>query len=77
MYRQSGLWIDNAKTHLFFYSEKEIKVKTIYSEIEDFHMKGGSGSSTPYAPQDVVSGKKLMERKKTKNPNQQKTVPTE
>lgn len=58
-----GIWIDEREAWIV-YKDDEIKLKKIGSEVEPFRVHGGSGSSTPYGPQDTVSETKFMRRKK-------------
>lgn len=64
MNTQIGIWLDEDKALVVTPSEETEQLKTIISEIEHYHLHGGSGSSTPYGPQDAVSESKLLERKK-------------
>ena len=64
MKKQIGIWLDFREAHIIILEGKESKVKTILSEIEDFNIKGGARSKTPYGPMDVTSEKKYLERNK-------------
>jgi len=59
-----GVWLDGSKAIVVTLSNAEEKVTTILSEIEHFHLHGGSGSKVPYGPNDTVTDKRLLERKK-------------
>jgi tRNA uridine 5-carbamoylmethylation protein Kti12 len=39
-------------------------MKTIHSEVENYHVKGGSRSKTPWGPHQVVKDSTYMEREK-------------
>ena len=64
MKKQIGIWLDFREAHIIILEGKESEVKTILSEIEDFNIKGGARSKTPYGPMDVTSEKKYLERNK-------------
>lgn len=64
MDKQIGIWLDRNKAILVKPSENKEEFRIIESEIEDYNIHGGSGSSTPYGPQDAVSESKLLERRK-------------
>lgn len=64
MKKQIGIWLDFREAHLITLAGEENKVKIISSEIEDFNIKGGARSKTPYGPMDVTSEKKYLERNK-------------
>ncbi|TFG73356.1 MAG: hypothetical protein E4H26_09905, partial [Flavobacteriales bacterium] len=60
-----GIWIDKEKAHLVTLYNNEIDIKTLYSEIENFHPKGGSRSREKWGgTQDVVKESTYMEREK-------------
>ncbi|WP_010520764.1 hypothetical protein [Aquimarina agarivorans] len=45
-------------------NKEEIVLKTIFSNIEDFHIHGGSGTKFKGGPQDVVHDSKYLLREK-------------
>ncbi|NOQ75271.1 MAG: hypothetical protein GQ574_24885 [Crocinitomix sp.] len=57
-----GIWLDSEKAVII--ENKKDKLETISSEIEHFHLHGGSKGKTPYGTQDATSETKLLERKK-------------
>lgn len=59
-----GIWIDKSKALLVELQEGDERVYTIESEVEDFHVTGGSRSKTRWGPQDVVQDSKYTEREK-------------
>ena len=60
--RTLGIWMDKEKAFLV---QPEIdQMDTIVSNVETFHIQGGSGSSAKGGPQDVVQDKKYLEREK-------------
>ena len=44
------------------------------SNVEEFNPKGGSGSSTPYGPQDSISESTYLERRKQQEKNYYKQI---
>lgn len=64
MKKQVGIWIDNSKAQIVTIQDGNESLKIIESDVENTHPKGGSGSSTPWGPQDAISESKVMERKK-------------
>ena len=58
-----GIWIDERQAWILSCAKNNLLLKTIRSEVEAYHLHGGSGSSTPYGPQDVVSETALNRRK--------------
>ena len=63
MKKRLGIWIDREEAHVITYRNQQWHMETVNSEIDHFNIRGGSRSSTPYGPQDVVSEKKLLERR--------------
>jgi stalled ribosome rescue protein Dom34 len=62
--RQIGIWMDMRKAYvLTIYNHKE-RLKKIVSNIESFHVHGGSGTRIKGGPQDVVQDSKYLEREK-------------
>jgi hypothetical protein len=60
-----GIWIDKEKAHLVTLNGNEIGFKTLQSELEHYHPKGGSRSRTKWGgTQDVVKESTYMEREK-------------
>lgn len=60
----TGIWIDRHKAYIFtIKGEQEIE-QIIESDVEDFNVKGGARSKTPWGPQDNVSEKTYLERRK-------------
>ncbi|TYP74254.1 hypothetical protein [Aquimarina intermedia] len=57
-----GIWIDKEKTKIVDLEKDTIE--TVFSEIEDFHIQGGSGTRFKGGPQDVVQDSKYLEREK-------------
>lgn len=59
-----GVWLDKAKAHIITTSPNGEELFTIPSEIEDYHIHGGSGTRLKGGPQDVVQDSKYLEREK-------------
>lgn len=58
-----GIWIDSEKAKILTIKEEFETFNEILSEVEHLNVRGGSGSSTPYGPQDAISESKFLERK--------------
>ena len=63
MKKQIGIWLDLKEAILITVNSKESKMEKIQSEIEDFKVKGGHRSKTPYSTMEVASDIKYLERK--------------
>ena len=59
-----GIWMDMQKAHIVALTQEGEEMKTLFSEVEDYHPKGGSGTRLKGGPQDVVQDSKYLERKK-------------
>jgi len=59
-----GIWIDKRKAKIVSIKKGAVELKTIASDLEEYHPKGGSGSRTKGGPQDVVQDSKYLERQK-------------
>lgn len=64
MKKQIGIWLDYKEANIISLTDNNKEVLNILSEIEDYHLKGGARSKTPYGPMDVTSEKNHMERRK-------------
>ncbi len=62
--KKIGIWLDKEKAHLVTIKNEDVGFKTITSEIEFFHPKGGARSKTRWGPQDVVQDSRYLEREK-------------
>ncbi len=59
-----GVWIDLREAIIVKGKTlEEQTISKISSNIDVGNVKGGSGSSTPYGPQDAVSERKFLEKK--------------
>jgi len=67
---KKGIWLDKEKAHIVSLTGEQEELETIYSGLEFFRPRGGSGTrATQGGPQDVVQDSKFLEREK----NQLKT----
>ena len=61
----AGVWLDNRKAMVVIITaDGNEKVIRIDSNVDEYHPKGGSGSSVPYAEHDTISEKNYLERRK-------------
>lgn len=59
-----GVWLDKDKAHVVTIEGKNEEFETINSNVEHFHVGGGSGSKLKGGPQNVVQDSKYLEREK-------------
>lgn len=63
--KNTGIWLDLDKAILVeWQNNNNLSLKKIQSNIEHFHVVGGSGTKQKGGPQDVVQDSKYLERKK-------------
>lgn len=62
MTKMTGIWIDKRTAKIVNRSGDAEEYQTIQSGIEEYHPKGGSGTSLKGGPQDVVQDSKYLER---------------
>jgi stalled ribosome rescue protein Dom34 len=62
--KKTGIWIDKKKAVVITIDKNEEEVHEVYSEIDDFHVKGGSGTRFKGGPQDVVHDSKYLAHEK-------------
>lgn len=62
--KRAGIWIDKEKAHIVTLSEEQEQMETITSEIERYHVKGGTGSRFTSGPQDVIKDSTFLNREK-------------
>ena len=62
--RKTGIWMDKKKAIIVSFENDLEKIHEINSNIEDFHVKGGSGSRFKGGPQDVVQDSRYLELEK-------------
>lgn len=61
---QTGIWLDFNHANIIELVDGKVTKKTIPSNIESYHLKGGSRSKTPWGPMDKTSESKHLERRK-------------
>jgi len=59
-----GVWLDKNKAHVVTIDGRKEELITVNSNVEHFHVSGGSGSKAKGGPQDVVQDSKYLEREK-------------
>lgn len=59
-----GVWLDKKKAVIVTLHDGEESINTIFSNIEHYHVYGGSGTRLKGGPQDVVQDSKYLEREK-------------
>lgn len=59
-----GVWLDKDKAHIVTIDDKKEELLTINSNLEHFHVSGGSGTKQKGGPQSVVQDNKYLEREK-------------
>lgn len=64
MQKQTGIWLDLKNAYIITLEKNSVDVKTIDSNIEDYHVKGGARSKQPWGPMDKTSESKYLERRK-------------
>lgn len=62
--KKIGVWVDKDKAYIVTVENKTEELVTINSNIEHFHIGGGSGTKAKGGPQDVVQDSKYLEREK-------------
>lgn len=62
--KNSGIWLDKEKAHIITFENEKETFETIYSEVENYHVSGGSGTKFKGGPQDVVQDSKYLNREK-------------
>ena len=60
MKKQTGIWLDFKNAFIITLENKSVDVKTIDSDIEDYHVKGGARSKQPWGPMDKTSESKYL-----------------
>ena len=59
-----GVWLDKEKALIVNVKNGIESINTIVSQVENFHIHGGSGSKFKGGPQDVRQDSKYLEREK-------------
>ncbi len=60
--KKIGIWMDKEKAHVVVLGDEREKMHTVYSQLEFYNPKGGSGSKFKGGPQDVVQDSKYLAR---------------
>ncbi|RNC87752.1 MAG: hypothetical protein ED556_00760 [Winogradskyella sp.] len=62
--KKTGIWLDKDKAIIVTIEHENESLEQVPSNIEHFHIHGGSGTRFKGGPQDVVQDKKYLEREK-------------
>ena len=62
--KQAGIWLDKRNAVIIQFDGDREVISYFNSEVEEGNIKGGSRTSTPYSPQEAVSERHVMERRK-------------
>ncbi len=65
MAKQIGIWLDFKEAVIIELNNREASIEKIPSEVEDFHVKGGSRTRQPWGPMDKTSDTKYLGRRET------------
>ena len=64
-----GIWLDKEKAYVVTIENENETLERVSSNIEDYHIYGGSGTRFKGGPQDVVQDSKYLEREKHQTKN--------
>ncbi|ARV07117.1 hypothetical protein BTO04_10650 [Polaribacter sp. SA4-10] len=59
-----GIWLDKSKALIVTITAETETLETVISNVENFHIHGGSGTRFKGGPQDVVQDSRYLEREK-------------
>lgn len=62
--KKIGIWLDKKTAYIVTLSGADANMDSIDSELEFFHIRGGSRSKTRWGPQQVVQDSRYLEREK-------------
>ncbi len=62
--KNTGIWLDKEKAIIVTIENEKESINTVLSNIEDYHIHGGSGTRFKGGPQDVVQDSRYLEREK-------------
>ena len=62
--KKTGIWLDKKKAFIIKLDNGKEDLIAIKSNVDDYHVSGGSGSKAKGGPQDVVQDSKYLEREK-------------
>ena len=74
--KKTGIWLDKKKALVVDLENGNETLLTVKSNVEDFHISGGSGTKLKGGPQDVVQDSKYLEREKHQLSNYFKELAT-
>ncbi len=74
--KKTGIWLDKKKALVVELENGNETLLTVKSNVEDFHISGGSGTKLKGGPQDVVQDSKYLEREKHQLSNYFKELAT-
>ena len=72
-----GIWIDKRVAKIVSIENGIERLETLLSQVEDYHIGGGSGTKFKGGPQDVVQDSKYLEREKLQLKTYFKTIASE
>ena len=61
---KTGVWLDKTRAIIVSLYNGKVSLNTLLSNVEHFHVHGGSGTRFKGGPQDVVQDSKYLEREK-------------
>ncbi|CAL2082030.1 hypothetical protein [Tenacibaculum sp. 190524A02b] len=64
-----GIWLDKEKAFIVTIKKDTEHIEKVLSNIENYHIGGGSGTKFKGGPQDVVQDSKYLEREKHQTKN--------
>jgi stalled ribosome rescue protein Dom34 len=67
--KNTGIWLDKNKALIVTLDKDTESFETVLSNIEHYHVHGGSGSRFKGGPQDVIQDSKYLEREKQQMTN--------
>lgn len=75
--KNTGIWLDKDKAIVVALVNGKEQINKIESNIEHFHIHGGSGTKSKGGPQDVVQDSRYLEREKHQTKAYFKTIVSE
>jgi len=75
--KRTGVWLDKEKAIIVTQYNGDVSVNTLLSNVEHFHVHGGSGTRLKGGPQDVIQDSKYLEREKHQLKKYFKTIISE
>ncbi|WAC02323.1 hypothetical protein N7U66_00775 [Lacinutrix neustonica] len=62
--KKTGIWLDKDNAKIVTLENEKVTVTTVASNMDHFHVKGGSGSKGKGGPQDVVQDSTYLDKEK-------------